>query len=100
MSRRHTRGRKRKRNPGWFKKGFDARRSSYRFTAQDCRLGYWVAAILHPELREWLRMHIRCYYHERSKRDGHATQEEDRCRAPGRDGEPAGSGAGDDDVPW
>jgi hypothetical protein len=68
MSRKQKpRGRKQKRNPGWFKKGHDARRSMYRFTAQDCRIGYLVAAIRHPELREWLRMKLRIYYHERKK---------------------------------
>ena len=71
MTRNRKRGRKkRKANRGSFQKGFDPRR--HVFTAQDCRIGYWVAAIKHPELREWLRMKIRIYYHERSK---HAPQE-------------------------
>jgi len=74
------RGRKKKRNPGWFKKGQDARRSTYRFTIQDCRIGYLVAAIRHPELREWLRMKIRIYYHERSK---HGEKEADGQHAGG-----------------
>ena len=53
MTRNAKRGRKkRKANRGSFQKGFDPRR--HVFTAQDCRIGYWVAAIKHPELREWL----------------------------------------------
>src|SRR6185437_7751567 len=58
---------RKQRNPGWFKKGHDARRSTYRFTAQDCRIGYWVACIKHPHLRDWLKMKILVYYHAKGK---------------------------------
>ena len=85
---RTKRGRKKKRrkpNPGWFQKGFDARRSSYCFTPSDCRVGYLVAAIKHPELREWLKMRIRCFYHERSKhvpeKNGHGHGRAADCTA-------------------
>lgn len=62
MPREGTRGRNRKRraNRGSFKPGPDPRR--HLFTRQECWLGYAVAYIRHPELREWLRMKIRCYY--------------------------------------
>ena len=92
-----TRGRKKRRaNAGSFKRGPDPRRHT--FTVQDCRIGYLVAAIKHPELREWLRMKLRIYYHERSK---YAPQENG-----GRDGSAtAGAEAGDaagtaDDIPF
>jgi len=58
---------KRRRNRGWFRKGRDPRRSSYRFSAQDCRVGYLVAACKHPDLVVWLRMRIRCHYHNKQK---------------------------------
>ena len=58
---RTKRGRK-KRNAGWFKKGHDARRSTYRFTAQDCRVGWLVANCKHPHLRDWLKMRVPVYY--------------------------------------
>ena len=86
---RKTRGREKKRNPGWFRKGHDARRSQYRFTKQDCRIGWWVANILHPELREWLRMRLYCYYS--SKRKESNGQEEN--------GAAAGT-TSDDDIPF
>jgi len=37
------------------------------FTARIAASGYLVAAIKHPHLRDWLKMKIRLYYHERSK---------------------------------
>ena len=77
------RARKKRSNRGWFRKGYDARRSTYRFTPQDCRIGYLVAAINHPELREWLRMKIRIYYHERNK---HGEKEDGRHGDSGSDG--------------
>jgi hypothetical protein len=65
---------KRKPTAGSFRKGPDPRR--YRFTPSDCRVGWLVANILHPELREWLRTRLRCYYHRKEKahgqKEGHA----------------------------
>src|SRR4051812_46434602 len=99
-----TRTRKggRKRNPGWFKKGYDPRRSTYRFTAQDCRIGYWVAAILHPELREWLLMRIRIYYHQRSKHGPQENGGRDGCAAAGVEAgsAPGAISDGADDIPF
>jgi hypothetical protein len=83
----------RKLNPGWFKRGFDPRRSRYRFTAQDCRLGWWVANILHPELRDWLRMRLYIYYWEKRN---HGPQEKPGGRTA-RESVPAGADAGGDD---
>src|SRR3954447_26887405 len=91
------RGRK-KRNKGWFKKGHDARRSNYRFTKQDCRMGWWVANILHPELREWLRMRLYCYYSQRKRSNG------ETCEETGNGGSPVvavvGTDGEADDIPW
>ena len=107
---RTKRGRKKKRKatPGSFKPGPDCRR--HVFTAQDCRLGYWVAAIKHPELRQWLKMKIRVYYHERSK---HGKESEVRghnghtgtavgCAegSHGSGGDPDGAVACNDDIPY
>jgi hypothetical protein len=74
MSRRRRKGRKK--NPGWFKPGFDPRRSTYRFTPSDCRVGWLVANIKHPHLRTWLTTRLRCYYHQKGKT--HGPQEEGR----------------------
>lgn len=84
------RGRKKKRNPGWFKKGHDARR--YRFTPSDCRIGWWVANIRHPELRDWLRVRLYVFYSRKEKQHG---KEEADGRAPG--GGPAAPGGERDD---
>jgi len=59
--------RRRKRNRGWFKKGHDARRHT--FTRQDCWLGYVVCSVKQPELREWLRIKVRCYYADRKREE-------------------------------
>ena len=92
MSRTKPRGRKKKRKatPGSFKPGPDSRR--HVFTISDCRIGYWVAAIKHPELREWLRMKIRVYDHERSK---HGKESEVRGRS-GHTGAAVGCAAAND----
>src|SRR5437588_680216 len=65
--RKSRRRHKRRANKGSFKRGPDPRR--HVFTPSDCRVGYLVAAIRHPELREWLRMKIRCFYWERDCRN-------------------------------
>src|SRR5436305_869905 len=67
---RKKRGRKkrwRRKNPGWFKKGTDARR--HIFTPQDCRMGWWVANVRHPELRDWLRMKLFCYLSSKARKE-------------------------------
>ena len=81
---RNTRGRKKKRNPGWFKKGHDARRSTYRFTPQDCRVGWLVANIKHPHLREWLRMRLWVYYSSKRK-EGNGQEESGVAAGPAGD---------------
>ena len=65
-----TRRREGKQNPGWFRPGFDPRRSTYRFTPHDCRVGWLVANCKHPELRDWHKMRLRRYYHQKGKRHG------------------------------
>jgi hypothetical protein len=75
--RRRCRRRWRKQNAGWFKNGFDPRR--HVFTAQDCRIGWWVANIKHPHLRESLRMRIRCYYQQRSHRERERDESPSEC---------------------
>jgi len=73
-------GRKQRRaTPGSFKKGADPRR--HVFTKQDCGLGWWIANILHPELRDWLRMRLFCYYS--SRRASHGSQEDRHCATAG-----------------
>lgn len=67
-TRARTERRKRRPNAGSFKPGPDPRR--HVFTQSDCRIGWWVANIRHPELRDWLRMRLFCYYSERRRRDG------------------------------
>jgi hypothetical protein len=86
-----ARRRKRRPNAGSFKPGQDPRR--HVFTAQDCRIGYWVAAIKHPELREWLLLKIRIYY---SRKEGSNAPQEDR-RGATHGPEPAACG---DALPW
>src|ERR1043165_10011450 len=74
---RKQRGRKRKANKGSFRPvhvaGPDPRR--HVFTKQDCRMGWWIANIRHPELREWLRTKLFCFYSQRTK---HGQEEEHR----------------------
>ena len=96
---RQKRGRKRKRRatPGSFKPGPDSRR--HVFTTSDCRIGYWVAAIKHPELREWLKMKIRVYYHERSKY-GKESEGRNDCHVGAACGIAAGNGTRDADIPF
>ena len=95
---RTKRGRKKKRRatPGSFKPGPDCRR--HIFTAQDCRIGYWVAAITHPELREWLKLKIRVYNHERSKH-GKESERGGDCHAGAACGNVTGNGSRDADLP-
>ena len=75
MTRTERDGRRKKarRNRGWFLKGYDACCSTYRLTPQDCRIGYLVAAIKRPELREWLKMKIRCFYYRKEAGNGPET---------------------------
>jgi hypothetical protein len=61
-------------NAGSFKPGPDPRR--YRFTPHDCRVGYLVAAVKHPHLREWLKMRVRV--HNSKKEKAHGPQEPSR----------------------
>src|SRR5437867_826717 len=61
--------RKRRRNAGWFQRGHDARRSTYRFTPSDCRVGWWVANILHPHLRDYLRMKLWVFYSTKRRKE-------------------------------
>jgi hypothetical protein len=44
---------KRRGNKGWFKKGFDPRRT-YEFTRQDRRKGFRVTLCRYPHLLDWL----------------------------------------------
>lgn len=46
--------RRRKKNPGWFQKGWDKRRSGYVFTRQDCRKGFRTTVCRHPHLLDWV----------------------------------------------
>ena len=71
--------RKRK-NKGWFRKGHDPRR--HKFTASDARVGWLVANILYPELREWLRMRAWCFYSERKRKEKKRGKK--KGRAPNR----------------
>src|SRR5437016_5038699 len=82
------RGRKKKRRkrgptPGSFKPGPDPRR--HVFTPSDCRVGWLVANILHPELREYLRMKLWCFYGGRARRakeKAHGAKKKRRARGP------------------
>jgi hypothetical protein len=59
------RKKKRGRNKGWFKKGFDSRRSNYRPTKEECIRGFLAAldACLHDaDKTAWFYRHIRSYY--------------------------------------
>jgi len=108
MAPRKERGRKkRKATAGSFKPGPDPRR--HRFTPSDCRVGWWVANILHPELREWLRMRLYVFYSSRKQpqdpevrslkeREVHCHDEKDEGRGDGSNGSPTAVGAGA--VPW
>ena len=62
---RTRRRKKRAPNKGSFKPGPDPRR--YKFTPTDCRVGWLVANIKHPHLRDWLKTRLRCYYHQKGK---------------------------------
>jgi|ERR1051326_5132535 hypothetical protein len=102
---RNKRGRKqkkakRKANRGSFRPvsvaGPDPRR--HVFTPSDCRVGWLVANILHPELREWLRMRLFCYYSERRRQHG---QEERLCHSGAeRNGVGRNDSSGGDDIPF
>src|SRR5262249_32215944 len=107
MAPRKERGRKkRKATAGSFKPGPDPRR--HRFSPGDCRVGWWVANILHPELREWLRMRLFVFYSSRKQTQGReARNQESEVQShdeenEGRRGAPAGCPAtsGDSAAPW
>ncbi len=86
---RKKRGRK-KRNPGWFKKGKDPRRSTYRFTKEDCRRGYQAAldATAHDVHKyAWLYRRIRGY-HRAIKRGSHGEETNGRHFGPAGDEPP------------
>jgi hypothetical protein len=93
MSRRSEprRGRTRKRRPnaGSFRTGPDPRR--HKFTASDCRVGWLVANILHPELREWLRMRLFVFYSAKERKERFHGQAQTAGRA---------GGGGDNEPPW
>jgi hypothetical protein len=85
------RGRKPKRRPnaGSFRPGPDPRR--HKFTASDCRVGWLVANILHPELREWLRMRLFVFYSQKERKERlHGQAQTVGCTG----------GGGDHDAPW
>lgn len=88
MEPRNSRGRRKKgrANRGSFRPGPDPRR--HKFTAQDCRIGYWVAAIKHPECREWLLLRIRIYYSNKERQVRDDAQAAERCCAFGGNPEP------------
>src|SRR5262249_53558540 len=104
MAPRTKRGRQqRKATAGSFKPGPDPRR--HRFTLSDCRVGWWVANILHPELREWLRMRLFVFYSSRKQHQDqdvrklqesevHGHDEENEGRGDGPDGSQATTGPG------
>jgi len=75
------------------------------FTAQDCRIGWWIANIRHPELREWLRMRLFCFYSSKRKEERRAEEEATGHRgnaarsngtANGRNGTPGDALDGDE----
>ena len=69
---------RRKATAGSFKPGFDPRRHT--FTTQECRMGYWVACMKNPHLREWIQLKVRL--HRRAKENPHVPQrEEETCGA-------------------
>ena len=90
MAPRNLRGRKRKSRPnaGSFRAGPDPRRHT--FTASDCRVGWLVANILHPELREWLRMRLFVYHSVKERKE----------RLNGQAQTAGWTGGGDDVIPW
>src|SRR2546423_109209 len=107
MTRSKKRGRKRKRNPGWFQKGTDARR--HIFTQSDCRVGWLVANRLHPALRDWLRMQLFVFYTSKRKEDRSGKKPNGRAgatppqSAPKRhepNGDHAPAGGCNADIPW
>jgi hypothetical protein len=59
---------RKRRNPGWFKKGHDPRRHT--LSKNECRKGYLIAtqlAKMPSRVRAWLRKKIRGYYQSRRK---------------------------------
>jgi len=61
---------RKRRNRGHFKRGYDPRR--HIFTPSDCRVGWLVANIKHPHLRDWLRMRLFVFYFRKEKVSGEA----------------------------
>jgi hypothetical protein len=67
-----TRRRKGRANAGSFRPGFDPRR--HVFTPSECRVGWWVANIKHPHLKDWLRRKLFAHSHQKGKVHGPTTQ--------------------------
>ena len=88
---------KRRANKGSFKPGFDPRR--HKLTRTDCWLGYAVTYVNHPELREWLRMKVRCYYAERDRKEKEVLEITISFNEP-QEREPLLAGYSEDEVPW
>ena len=94
MAPKRKRGRKRKRrNKGWFKKGFDARRRTG-FTTEECRRGYASARAKlsqgDPQLVAWLWRKLRSFY--RSKGTWYPQLED--MNGQEEDADPDGRGPG------
>lgn len=53
------RGRRRKENRGWFKKGPDPRRSPYRLTREDRKKGWQTTLARYPHLGLWLFLRVK-----------------------------------------
>jgi hypothetical protein len=83
---RSKRGQTEKKNPGWFRKGHDARR--HVFTNSDCRIGYWVVMLgltpktRDPAVREWVRLKACIHFSQKEKRNG---QDESESVGAGRE---------------
>jgi hypothetical protein len=65
---------KRKATAGSFRAGPDPRR--HHFTPSESRVGWLVANIKHPHLREWLKMRLRYHYRRKEASNGQQPQEE------------------------
>jgi hypothetical protein len=103
---RGKRGRK-KRNRGWFRKGADPRRSSYRPTREECRRGYAnaLAKLSNGDVNvyAWFWRRIRSFFRAKGtwyaqlmkgKSDG---EEQERHSGAAAGGDPASGG---DDPPY
>src|SRR3954452_12882877 len=89
MANRTTHARKKRRNAGWFKRGYDERRHT--LTKEECQRGYQTAIMLDWHIGTWVWRKVRAHYCKLRRAQRAAEAGQSRSGRPGGDPrDPAG----------